>query len=127
MAYYHECPYCQGSLDPGEACDCRKNAQMSATASVSVLTLKQLVELYLQDFISDDEYTEAEKQAKRKLARIIEREGDADGERLKPYYLVQLVAEAVTAERFSNYCNIAHELRTLEKKEMPATKAAGQI
>ena len=97
MAYYHECPYCQGSLDPGETCDCQK------------------------------EQKEAEKQAKRKLARIIEREGDADGERLKPYYLAQLVAEAVTAERFSNYCNMLHELRTLEKKEMPAAKAARQV
>lgn len=105
----------------------------TATASVSVtemgtaLTLKQLAELFLQDFLSDGEFEEAEKQAKRKLARIIEREGDADGERLKPYYLAQLVAEAVTAERFSNYCKNIHVLRTLEKKEMPAAKAAGQI
>lgn len=78
-------------------------------------------------FLSDSEYEEAETSAKRKLARIIEREGDADGERLKPYYLAQLVAEAVTAERFSNYCRDIHVLRTLEKKEMPAAKAAGQI
>ena len=102
-------------------------ASVSVTEMGTVLTLKQLAELYLQDFISNDEYTEAETQAKRKLARIIEREGDADGERLKPYYLAQLVAEAVTAERFSNYCRDIHELRTLEKKEMPAAKAAGQI
>lgn len=102
-------------------------ASVSVTEMGTVLTLKQLAELFLQDFLSDGEFEEAEKQAKRKLARIIEREGDADGERLKPYYLAQLVAEAVTAERFSNYCRDIHALRTLEKKEMPAAKAAGQI
>lgn len=102
-------------------------ASVSVTEMGTVLTLKQLAELFLQDFLSDGEFEEAEKQAKRKLARIIEREGDADGERLKPYYLAQLVAEAVTAERFSNYCRDIHVLRTLEKKEMPAAKAAGQI
>lgn len=102
-------------------------ASVSVTEMGTVLTLKQLAELYLQDFLSDEEYAEAETQAKRKLARIIEREGDADGERLKPYYLAQLVAEAVAAERLSNYCNMLHTLRTLEKKEMPAAKAAGQI
>ena len=58
-------------------------ASVSVTEMGTVLTLKQLAELYLQDFISDEEYAEAETQAKRKLARIIEREGDADGERLK--------------------------------------------
>ena len=25
MAYYHTCPDCGASLDPGEACDCNKN------------------------------------------------------------------------------------------------------
>ena len=85
--------------------------------------LKQTVEQELSVFLSDSEYEEAETSAKRKLARIIEREGDADGERLKPYYLVQLISEAITAERFSLYCY----LKALEKKEMPAAKAAGQI
>ena len=37
---------------------------------------------------------EAEKRARAKLARIIEREGTANGERLKPYYLAALIAEA---------------------------------
>lgn len=85
--------------------------------------LKQRVEQQLSVSLSDSEYEEAETSAKRKLARIIEREGDADGERLKPYYLVQLISEAITAERFSLYCY----LKSLEKKEMPAAKAAGQI
>lgn len=27
MAYYHECPDCGGSLDPGEKCDCQREAK----------------------------------------------------------------------------------------------------
>ena len=37
---------------------------------------------------------EAKKRAKAKLARIIEREGTANGERLKPYYLAALIDDA---------------------------------
>ena len=27
MAYWHECPECGGSLDPGETCDCQREAK----------------------------------------------------------------------------------------------------
>ena len=27
MAYFHKCPYCDGNLDPGETCDCLKEAK----------------------------------------------------------------------------------------------------
>lgn len=37
----------------------------------------------------------AEKMAKEKLERIIEREGDANGERRKPDYFMQLFTEAI--------------------------------
>ena len=33
MAYYHECPYCSGTLDPGEKCDCEKEKARSQNAS----------------------------------------------------------------------------------------------
>ncbi len=36
----------------------------------------------------------AQKMAEQKLSEIIEREGDANGERSKPYYLAALVNEA---------------------------------
>lgn len=39
----------------------------------------------------------AQKAAERKLQWIIDRYGDADGERRKPYYLEQLTQEAQTA------------------------------
>lgn len=99
--------------------------------------LRSLSEKYLSDSISTQEFEQAETQAKRKLARIIEREGDADGERRKPYYLAQLIAEAVRSDRFSsftfelgNFIRYAEENRKQiqqRKKEMPATEAAGQI
>lgn len=100
--------------------------------------LKTLSEEYLAEPLSDTEYEEAKAQAKRKLARIIEREGDSNGERRKPYYLAQLIAEAVRAERFSaftlelgelfRYAEEEHKRQIQQrKKEMPAAKAAGQI
>ena len=65
------------------------------------------------------EYEEAEKEAKIKLAQIIEREGDANGERSKPYYLAQLILEALTVRRFASYYQ--KENHSMEiKKEMPA-------
>lgn len=74
MVHYRECPFCGGSLDPGEKCDCQGKSSKDAKS-----------------------------QAKRKLARIIEREGDSNGERRKPYYLEQLIAEAASSECFSKF------------------------
>jgi hypothetical protein len=60
------------------------------------------------DFISSNGYicTESEFEiakahAKTKLAVIINRFGDANGERLKDYYLMQLIKEELRAERIS--------------------------
>jgi hypothetical protein len=39
-------------------------------------------------------------EAKRKLARIIEQEGDLGGERLKPYYLQALYQEQLELQGF---------------------------
>lgn len=86
--------------------------------------LKQAVEKRLSITLTDFEYDYAKQQAKRKLARIIEREGDLDGERQKPYYLEQLISEAIIAGQFAAYCiNAYREI----KKEMPTAKAVGQI
>ncbi|MBQ8331092.1 MAG: hypothetical protein IJX94_01165 [Clostridia bacterium] len=68
------------------------------------------------------EYEEAEREAKIKLAQIIEREGDAGGERTKPYYLESLILEAIGARHLSNLCMRTQRTRSKEiKKEMPAT------
>ena len=53
---------------------------------------------------TDSELIRAVKEAKIKLAQIIEREGDLNGERLKPQYLAQLTLERLRTNRFANYC-----------------------
>lgn len=45
--------------------------------------------------LTDAEWRDALPQAQRKLDTIISVEGDANGERCKPYYLAQLVKEFV--------------------------------
>lgn len=42
--------------------------------------------------------------ARQKLNRIIEREGDGNGERLKPYYLEMLKNEIAKAEMVTTFC-----------------------
>ena len=31
MPYYRTCPYCGAHLDPGEVCECKKEAALGAT------------------------------------------------------------------------------------------------
>lgn len=84
------------------------------------------------DTITNSEYVEAKKYADRKLKIIIEREGDADGERCKPYYLAQLISETVRANRFSattvthsralqELLDYADKMFAMGKKEMPVS------
>lgn len=55
-------------------------------------TLDQLAHASVEEII-DQAYIDA----RSKLARIIEREGDADGKRLEPEYFDQLVMEEIRA------------------------------
>lgn len=55
--------------------------------------------------ITDAEWNEALPQAQHKLELIISREGDADGERRKPYYLGKLIEEHLTQKALSQYCD----------------------
>lgn len=61
--------------------------------------LKQLTEEYYGDEIADDEWRQAKADSEVKLQRIIERQGDADGERTEPWYLAMLIAEEIRATR----------------------------
>lgn len=65
--------------------------------------MRQQAEHYLGAAIEPSEWGEAKEYAERKLDWIINREGDAGGERHKPYYLAQLIAEAVKASRFTRF------------------------
>ena len=75
---------------------------------------------YLGIEITDSQWNEALPEAERKLERIIDREGDADGERRKPYYLGKLVEEAIRAKAFTEYCI----MKRLERRNAHETIAA---
>lgn len=91
-------------------------------------TLRQQAEHYLGAEIAPSEWDEAKAYAEHKLAGIIEREGDAGGARREPWYLAQLIAEAVKGSRFSQ---LTYDLWELEqfleqmgiKKDGPRQKA----
>lgn len=52
-----------------------------------------------------------DERALRKLQYIIDREGDAGGERRKPYYLEQLKTEIMAADALTARCMAAHTKR----------------
>ena len=68
--------------------------------------------VYLGTALTDAEWKAALPMAKAKLDRIISREGDTDGEYLKPYYLGKLVQERITEDAFSTYCRQSAEMGT---------------
>ena len=80
--------------------------------------LKALAEKYLGAAIPETVYMVAKQCALEKLMRIITREGDADGERLKPYYLAQLIAEDIQSGVLTVMCEM-----NFEDKKRAARKA----
>ena len=95
------------------------------------MELRAEAERYLGAAIMQEEFEKAKEDAERKLRWIISREGDAGGARKEPWYLAQLIAEAVRASRLTTYCIVQYELRKLaeamdiEAKEKPTAQAAG--
>lgn len=73
----------------------------SATATHQLI--RDEAAIFLGRNPTEEEWDEALPRAERKLARIIEREGDADGARLQPWYLGKLVEEAIREEAFSQF------------------------
>lgn len=62
------------------------------------------------------------KPATEKLERIIQREGDADGARLEPSYIAQLIAENIRSTRMTNKCMARYnEKRRAAKAYAPLT------
>ena len=60
--------------------------------------LRSLTERELGVRLGLHEYRQAKEAAERKLTWIIDRYGDEDGERRKPGYLAQLIAEAAKSQ-----------------------------
>jgi len=73
---------------------------------------KNEAEEYLGRSTTDAEWSKALPQAQKKLDYIIGREGDANGERRKPYYLGKLIEEAITAAEFSRWTQERSRLLT---------------
>lgn len=66
----------------------------------------------------------AQERADRKLQYIIDRYGDANGERCKPYYRQQLIQEARVAIAWREFSLGFLELMDMDAKNAPApTKA----
>ena len=63
--------------------------------------MKKEIEACLGFEISEEQFSRSADRAGKKLTSIIERFGNGDGERQKPYYLAQLISEDVRAEIFS--------------------------
>lgn len=83
--------------------------------------LKELTEELLGFSISNDLYRFALKAGMNKLNFIINREGDAAGERRKDYYLAQLIAENVK----STLLTLCFEMQN-EKAPRPPASAPKQ-
>ena len=64
--------------------------------------LQRQAEQCLGTVISPHEWVKARANASQKLARIIARDGDENGARREPWYLAQLVAEAVREGRIAS-------------------------
>ncbi len=72
---------------------------MKATAQL----IRDEAALFLGRRPTDQEMEWALPRAQKKLAWIIEREGDAGGVRQQPRYLGKLVEEAIVEEKFSQH------------------------
>lgn len=65
--------------------------------------IKKLTQQYLKREVTDEEWEKAYSDAQRKLTWIINRYGDGDGERRKPYYLAKLVVEKIRENAFAKW------------------------
>ncbi|MCD7811934.1 MAG: hypothetical protein LUG91_08830 [Ruminococcus sp.] len=79
--------------------------------------LKQQAESYLGTEIKQSEWDSAKAYAERKLRLIINSEGDSNGERRKPCYIAQLIAEIVRSNRFVDSSYEPHAEKMGIKKE----------
>jgi len=98
------------------------------------LSKQQADELWLQAEqslgaeIAPLEWHKARASAQRKLDDLIKRFGDDGGTMREPWYLAQLIAEAVRSDRLSRYCHRLMELREEQgtKKDSPCPKTQGR-
>lgn len=82
--------------------------------------LKEMAESSLGSLIKTEEWETAKQTAEKKLEWIISRYGDSDGVRRELWYLAELIAESIAANRFSRFTfELTKTYR--EAKEKPTT------
>lgn len=65
----------------------------------------------VSNYVENPSYVEivsAVKPATEKLERIIKREGNAEGKRLSPEYIAQLIAEIISSNRITKKCIVRY-------------------
>ncbi len=77
--------------------------------------LQELTESYVGAAIAPSEWDRAKAYAEHKLAFIIERYGGEDGARQEPWYLAQLIAETVQANRLTEELKQLADLQRAKK------------
>lgn len=96
-------------------------------SSLQETSLQCRAESYLGTGIRPSELEAAKDYAERKLALIIEREGDAGGARRQSDYLAQLIAEAVKGKRLARELYNIMELQAQRtKKDSPCPRTQGR-
>lgn len=88
---------------------------------------KEQLEKQLGFSISNEQLKESEERARGKLKFIISRYGNANGNRLKPEYFMELVYEDVIMNILSNLTMFLTETMLNMEKECPANSQSTQI
>ena len=85
--------------------------------------IKKEAERQLGRHITEQEWNDAFPKATDKLHRIIQREGDGDGERRTPWYIGMLVAEQIHAAEATAHTETVFEMfqRILNTMPQPTT------
>lgn len=91
-------------------------------------SMQQQAERYLGTAIEPQEWRRACESAERKLQHIIKHYGDSGGQRREPWYMAQLIAEAVRSDRLRQLtADLADCYETIgTKKDSPCPKTQGR-
>lgn len=90
--------------------------------------MQQQAERYLGAAIEPQEWRRACESAERKLQHIIRLYGDSGGQRQEPWYMAQLIAEAVRSDRLRQLtADLADCYEAIgTKKDSPCPKTQGR-
>ena len=91
-----------------------------------VETMRQQAERYLGTAIEPQEWLRAENSAWQKRQYIIGRYGDSGGQRREPWYMAQLIAEAVRSDRLRRLTAQLTDCYMGTKKDSPCPKTQGR-